>query len=144
MHSDWLIAGWEGALSVSAFDINYQLLTDSKSFYSGFRESRYALQNLIIVDSGEYETKGNIEGHFGIHPTETRTWSSAEFVQTVDNLDKELPALVVNMTFARSRVLWCADLTSPQILRRSASLCIHIIVATIGVRNVSSVQKIVN
>ena len=98
VHSDWLIAGWEGALSVSAFDINYQLLTDSTSFYSEFQKSRYASQNLIIIDSGEYETKGNIEGHFGIHPKELRDWSSADFTQTVDRLDHDLPALVVNMT----------------------------------------------
>ena len=98
VHSDSLIAGWDGALLISAFDAHFGLLADSDRLFSGIRGSRYDQPRLLVFDSGEYETKANSGGQFGLPVENPRSWTLGDFIQTVDNLDRESPILLVNMS----------------------------------------------
>ena len=96
VHSNSLIDGWDGVLSVSAFDIYSGLLTDSEKFSANFLQSRYAQHQLIVIDSGEYETKENTGNLFSGSSPGNQSWTVDLFIQTIDGLDPNSRALVVN------------------------------------------------
>jgi hypothetical protein len=97
VHSDSLIAGIEESLLVSSYDIKHGLLTDAGKFRSGFKTSRWAKPNLLIIDSGWYEKSvGPQSGQFVHDAGAALTWEFEDFVATIDSLDKNIRAVVVS------------------------------------------------
>ena len=75
VHSQSLLGGIEESLLVSAYDIRYDLLGASTAFTSGFKESRYALPQVLIIDCGWYEKNGGPPAaQFSRDVEEPRTW----------------------------------------------------------------------
>jgi hypothetical protein len=97
VHSESLIDGIQESLLVSAYDINLDLLTDSKKFCSGFKSSRWSKPNLLIIDSGWYEkTVGPPGGQYVHEAGAAEEWMVEDFEQTIDSLDKNVRAVVVS------------------------------------------------
>ena len=97
VHSESLIDGIQESLLVSAYDIKLGLLTDSKKFRSGFKSSRWAKPNLLIIDSGWYEKNVGPPGGQYVHEAGAAVeWTQDDFEQTVDSLDKNVRAVVVS------------------------------------------------
>ena len=92
---------------MSAYDISHGLLTDGKSFFQGFRESRYAQPGILMIDSGWYERGGGSPGSPQISGVEEapitdngkpehRRWEEEDYRNVIDNLDKDLTPIVVS------------------------------------------------
>lgn len=96
VHSELLIGGWDDALLVSAYDIHHEQLVDAKAFSTGFAQSRYAQQRFLIVDSGWYEKTANVGGIFLEQQEPPLPWDKQRYEQTVDELDADVPAIVVS------------------------------------------------
>lgn len=101
VHSDTLIRGIDDALLVSAYDIKHGLLMDAKSFNRGFKKSRYAQPNLLIIDSGWYEKNvGPRGGQFVYDVGPALEWEEADYNATVAALDRNIRAVVVGWDYA--------------------------------------------
>lgn len=97
IHSETLMPRIEDALLVSAYDIKYGHLADVGAFRRGFRKSLYARPRLLIIDSGWYEKSvGPAGGPFVPEVGPAAAWEEEDFAATVDALDKDVRAVVVN------------------------------------------------
>ena len=96
VHSELLIHGWEDALLVSAYDVHHKLLADPITFTSDFRQSRYAQQRFLVIDSGWYEKNAMSGGIFFEQQGRPLVWDEHLYEQTIDNLDSDVSALVVS------------------------------------------------
>ena len=97
VHSEVLSGAIDEVLLVSAYDIHYELLTDSKSFSRGFKFSRYAHQKFLMIDSGWYEKMANKSGGLFIDEQEQPLpWEVIDYKKTIDALDPNVKAVVVS------------------------------------------------
>lgn len=97
VHSEALVAATDDSLLVSAYDIFHNFLVDSAAFSSGFKQSRYAIPRLLVIDSGWYEKNGGPPaGPFAGELTEPLSWQEPQYLATIDGLDGELTPIVVN------------------------------------------------
>ena len=103
VHSEWLIAGIEESLLVSAYDIGHQLLVDSGVFKSGFKRSRYAQPRVLVIDSGWYEKNGAPPaGAFAGDINEPLSWEESDYRAVIDSLDSEFQPIVVSWDYVQS------------------------------------------
>ena len=97
VHSESLVHGIDESLLISAYDICHDLLVDSATFTSGFKQSRYAQPRVLVIDSGWYEKNGGPPaGQFAGDLDEPLAWEETDYLQTIDSLDEELIPIVVS------------------------------------------------
>ena len=81
---------------VSAYDIHHLLLTDSESFSHEFKSSRYSKPRFLFIDSGWYEKQKNSQGAVIVEGQALELpWDEAAYRDTIDALDRDIPAVVV-------------------------------------------------
>jgi len=97
VHSQTLLAGVEESLLVSAYDIGHKLLDSSEAFSIGFAQSRYALPEILFIDSGWYElNEGPPAGQFSEQVENPRQWTFTDYEATINSLDPDLRPIVVS------------------------------------------------
>ena len=96
VHSELLLPNWTGPVSISALDIYNGFVSEPESFLDAFSQSKYAAHDFIVVDSGWYE-KRTIESSLSSSlNSASMDWNANRFEQTIDELDRHVPALVVS------------------------------------------------
>lgn len=120
VHTDVLIRRIDGALLVSAHDIQRRLVDNAGAFQRGFKASAYATVKVMFIDSGWYEKGVEDSTSYwyprtgqepNARPTRARStkglrkrapkrvpgpFGPDEWAQTIDSLDPDIPAVVVS------------------------------------------------
>lgn len=98
VHSEFLLAGIDWALLVSAYDIAHGFLRNAEVFQSSFAQSQYSQPRVLIIDSGWYEKAGAPLGGgvFSEDQDVPQEWEEDDFVGTIDSLDADVRALIVS------------------------------------------------
>lgn len=85
------------SLLISAYDIHHALVLNPDSLRAGFAASPYAEPELLVIDSGWYEsTQGSDTGQPREETEATPDWTFDMYRQTIDSLDMSIRADVVS------------------------------------------------
>ena len=103
VHSLALVDGIDEALLISAYDIHHALIADSVAFQQGFTRSRYARPRVLIIDCGWYEKGWGPAGGVFIEGLDApRPWLESDYERTIEQLDPDIRAAIVNWDRAGS------------------------------------------